>query len=311
MARRKRGDIIDGWLILDKPEGVGSTEAVGRARRVLGARKAGHAGTLDPLATGLLAIAFGEATKTIPVAQEGAKTYRFTVRFGQRTTTDDREGTVTDRSDRRPEAAEIEAALPGFRGDILQVPPAFSAVRTDGRRAYDVVRGGGEVVLKPRPLTVHRLEIVDRPDPDHAVLEMVCAKGGYVRSIARDLGAALGCHGHVAALRRLASGHFSLDGAFPWEAMDDLTPEALLPVAAGLAGLPGIPVPPAVAVRLRLGQAVPVAQAALGLQDGAQAWTSDAGQPVAIGTVSAGCFHPARGFIGSKPGTGISGEGEA
>ena len=313
MARRRRGRDIDGWLLLDKPEGVGSTDAVSRARRVLDARKAGHAGTLDPLASGLLAIAFGEATKTVPIVQEGRKTYRFTIRLGQATTTDDREGAVIEAREVRPETAEIAAALEAFRGEILQVPPAFSAVKVDGARAYDVAREGGEVALAPRPLTVHRLELVARPDLDHVELEMVCGKGGYVRSIGRDLGRALGCLGHVSALRRLASGNFAVTDALTWGALEGIGPEALRPVSAGLADLPEIAVPAAVAARIGSGQGVAVAQGPLGIHDGTTAWASLEGAAVAIGTVSGNRFRPTRVIVGEKPAqeAGISPQGEA
>ena len=183
MGRRKKGRPVHGWLIVDKPEGVTSTQVVGRARWAFDAQKAGHSGTLDPFATGLLAVAFGEATKTVPYAQEGEKTYHFTVRWGQATTSDDREGEVCATSDLRPFAAEIEAALPSFRGEIMQTPPLFSAVKVDGERAYDIARRGDTAELKARPLTVHKLELLKIIDADHAVIEMVCGKGGYVRSI--------------------------------------------------------------------------------------------------------------------------------
>lgn len=294
MARRKRGAAIDGWLLVDKPEGLGSTEAVTRARRTLDARKAGHAGTLDPLATGLLAIAFGEATKTVPLVQDGRKTYRFTARLGQATETDDREGAVIAESAARPANSEISAALADFRGEIRQVPPAFSAVRVGGERAYAIARGGGDVVLADRPLTVYRLELLERPDPDHAVLEMDCGKGGYVRSVARDLGAALGCRAHVSALRRIRSGVFDVAAALPWSALEGLTSADLLPISAALADLPEIRVPSAAAERLRNGQAVPVAQAQLGLADACRAWASLDGTAVAIGTVEQNRFRPAR-----------------
>ena len=213
MARKRRGRPLHGWLIVDKPAGVTSTSVVNKARWAFQAQKAGHAGTLDPLATGLLAVAFGEATKTVPIAQEGLKTYRFTMRLGQSTTTDDAEGEVTATSENRPTDAQIEAALPEFTGQIEQVPPQFSAVKVEGERAYDLAREGVEMDLVARPLWVERLEIVARPDQDHVELELVCGKGGYVRSIARDLGEALGCHGHVKELRRVWSGPFELEDA--------------------------------------------------------------------------------------------------
>ncbi len=213
MGRRRKGQAVNGWLILDKPEGLTSTKAVGRTRWLYDAAKAGHAGTLDPLATGILPIAFGEATKTVPFAVDGAKTYRFTVRFGAETETDDTEGAVTQTSDKRPDPAEIEAALPRFTGDIQQVPPRFSALKVDGARAYDLARDREEFELPPRTVTIDRLEIVDIPDPDTCILEADCGKGTYVRALARDLGRALHCLGHISALRRTRVGGFTEDNA--------------------------------------------------------------------------------------------------
>jgi tRNA pseudouridine55 synthase len=302
MARRRKDRPVDGWLVVDKPAGVGSTAVVAKARRAFGAAKAGHAGTLDPLATGLLAIAFGEATKTIPYAQEGLKSYRFTVRFGARTATDDAEGEVIARSDRRPTDAAIAAALPAFEGEISQVPPQFSAVRVEGARAYDLAREGVELDLAPRPLWVERLALVARPDPDSAELELVCGKGGYVRSIARDLGEALGCHAHVAALTRTASGAFTLADAVPLaqlESLRDAEGDALLlPIEAGLADLPEVRLRAPEAERLRRGNAAPVA--ATSLEYGDEAWASLDGRPVAIVSYRAGMLHPVRVFVTAK-----------
>ncbi len=282
MGRRKKGRPVHGWLIVDKPEGVTSTQVVGRARWAFDAQKAGHSGTLDPFATGLLAVAFGEATKTVPYAQEGEKTYHFTVRWGQATTSDDREGEVCATSDLRPSAAEIEAALPSFRGEIMQTPPLFSAVKVDGERAYDIARRGDTAELKARPLTVHKLELLKIIDADHAVIEMVCGKGGYVRSIARDLGEALGCHAHVASLRRHASGGFDLEGALGFEALEALKedPERddhLLAVEEGMGDAPEYDVPASLAARLDHGDnsAVPVINAPV-------YWLSYNGDPLAI-----------------------------
>lgn len=216
---RKKGRDISGWLIVDKPAGINSTAVVGKVRWALDAKKAGHAGTLDPAATGLLAIALGEATKTVPFITDAMKCYRFMVRLGAATTTDDAEGEIVEARDARPTDAEIEAALPAFRGDIDQVPPQYSAVKVDGERAYDLAREGEVMDLKSRPLFVQSLVVLSRPDADHVELEMICGKGGYVRSIARDLGATLGCLGHVAWLRREWSG--------PFEASDGLTLEQI------------------------------------------------------------------------------------
>ncbi len=298
MARKRKGRPIHGWLIVDKPLGITSTAVVNKARWALQAQKAGHAGTLDPLATGLVAVAFGEATKTVPVAQEGLKTYRFTVRLGQKTTTDDAEGEIIAQSDTRPTDAEITAALAGFTGDIEQIPPQFSAVKVEGERAYDLAREGVEMDLAARPLYVERLALIARPDPDHAELEMICGKGGYVRSIARDLGEVMGCHGHVSALRRLASGAFTLSGALPFEALDGLRDSAelpaLLPLEAGLTDLPETTVREAQAERLRNGNPAPVATS--DLEYGDQAWASCDGRPVAIVMYKAGMLHPSRVF---------------
>ncbi|MEM1316030.1 MAG: tRNA pseudouridine(55) synthase TruB [Pseudomonadota bacterium] len=301
MARRKKGRDVHGWLILDKPEGVGSTEAVSKARWALQAKKAGHAGTLDPLATGLLAIAFGEATKTIPFVTDAEKGYRFTIRLGQATTTDDREGEVRASSDARPSDVEIEAALPAFRGDIMQTPPAFSAVKVDGARAYDLARDGEDVALAARPLHVSRLELVARPDPDHAVLEMDCGKGGYVRAVARDLGEALGCHGHVAALRRLWSGPFEVeDATVAWPDFDALRedPKAaaarLLPLEAALADLPEVRVTELGEADLRQGRPGAASHAPDDLQWGDAAWASRAGRAVALGAWAGGRLKPSR-----------------
>ncbi|MCC6008200.1 MAG: tRNA pseudouridine(55) synthase TruB [Rhodobacteraceae bacterium] len=297
---RKRGRDITGWLVVDKPAGVTSSDVVNIVRRALDARKAGHAGTLDPLATGLLAVAFGEATKTIPYVTDALKCYRFTMRLGEATTTDDTEGPVIATSPVRPDDDAIRAALAAFRGDILQVPPQFSAVKVDGARAYDLARGGAEVTLAARPLWVDELELVERPDADHVVLDMVCGKGGYVRAIARDLGRALGCFGHVTALRRLWSGPFDLaEGGVSLEQVrqEAGTPALdarLLPMEAGLSDLPELPATPEGAARLRNGN--PGMVLASDAEYGDEAWASFGGRAVAVGTYRAGELHPVRVF---------------
>ncbi|MCB1375483.1 MAG: tRNA pseudouridine(55) synthase TruB [Rhodobacteraceae bacterium] len=300
MARRQRGTPVHGWLVLDKPEGPSSAQAVARARRALDARKAGHAGTLDPAATGLLAIAFGEATKTVAHVTDAEKSYRFTVRWGAETATDDAEGAVTASSASRPSEAAIRAALPGFTGDILQVPPQVSAVKVEGRRAYALARSGEAPELAARPLHVARLALVAMPDAGQAVFEMDCGKGGYVRAIARDLGRALGCLGHVAGLRRLRAGPFTLEGALGWEALE---PEnaaalraALLPVEAGLGAMAELACSAEAASRLRHGNPAEVTPSGP-LAFGAEAWVSHAGQPVAIGHYRGGQLHPSRVFV--------------
>jgi tRNA pseudouridine55 synthase len=297
---RARGRAVHGWLILDKPAGVSSAAAVAKAKWALDARKAGHAGTLDPAATGLLAIAFGEATKTVPFVADGLKVYRFTVRWGAATTTDDAEGEIIAASDTRPGAEAIRAALPAFTGDILQVPPQVSAVKVDGRRAYARAREGEALDLAARPLRVDRLALVATPDRDIAVFEMTCGKGGYVRSIARDLGQHLGCLAHVATLRRLSAGPFTLDGALTWPALEAeaRTPALdarLLPLQAALDGLPELACPAAAAARLRNGNPMPLPAPALA--EGAAAWASRDGVPLAVGTWRQGALHPARVFV--------------
>jgi tRNA pseudouridine55 synthase len=297
MARRRKGRDISGWLLVDKPAGPTSTQVVGRVRRAFDANKAGHAGTLDPAATGLLAVALGEATKTIPWVMDASKTYRFTVRFGAETDTDDAEGKVTATSALRPDDAAIEAALAQFRGEILQVPPRFSAVKVAGERAYDLARGGETVDLAPRPLIVERLVLVARPDPERAEFEMVCGKGGYVRAIARDLGRALGCLGHVETLRRLRAGPFDVADAVALDAIDrSATPEALLlPLEAALTGLPELPATAEGAARLRHGNPGAVVPARPP-DYGSQAWASFGGRAVAVGRYLGGELHPERVF---------------
>jgi tRNA pseudouridine55 synthase len=297
--KRSKGRDISGWLVVDKPAGVTSSAVVNKARWAFDARKAGHAGTLDPAATGVLAIAFGEATKTVPYVTDALKAYRFTVRLGAATNTDDAEGEVIATSDARPTDDEIAAALAAFRGEIMQVPPAFSAVKIDGERAYRRAREGEELELAARPLWVEELEMVARPDPDHVVLEMVCGKGGYVRAIARDLGRALGCLGHVTELRRTWSGPFDADDGITMETLDALarTPELddrLLPLETGLADLPELRCTAEGAARLRNGN--PGMVLAADVDYGDEAWASYRGAPVAIGVYKAGELHPSRVF---------------
>jgi len=223
MARRgkkPKGRPINGWIILDKPKGMGSTDAVAKLKWLYFAQKAGHAGTLDPLASGMLPIALGDATKTVPFVMDGRKVYRFTVRWGAETTTDDTEGPVTNSSDMRPSRTEIEAVMPHYIGEITQVPPTFSAVKIAGERAYDLAREGETVEIQPRTVVVHRLEIVDMPDAETTVFEAECGKGTYVRAIARDMGRELGCYGHVTDLRRVAVGAFSEDDLVPLDELE-------------------------------------------------------------------------------------------
>jgi tRNA pseudouridine55 synthase len=300
MARGRRGNPVHGWLILDKPAGQSSAAMVAKARRALDARKAGHAGTLDPAATGLLAIALGEATKTVPFVADASKTYRFTVRWGAATDTDDAEGSVIATSAARPDAAAIRAALPAFTGTIAQVPPQVSAVKVAGQRAYALARAGEAPALAARALTVDRLDLLGCPDRDTAEFEMDCGKGGYVRSIARDLGAALGCLGHVQTLRRLRAGPFDLEGALDAATLERLagTPALaarLLPLTAALAGLPAIDCPAPAAAAIAHGNAVALPDP--GLPDGDRALACGDGRPLALGHWREGRFHPDRVFV--------------
>ena len=259
MGRRKKGRPVNGWLILDKAYDVGSTDAVSKLRWLFKAQKAGHAGTLDPLATGVLPIAFGEATKTVPFVTEAQKRYRFTARWGAATSTDDTEGEVIARSEARPDEAAIAAALPAFTGAILQTPPQFSAIKVNGERAYDIAREGESVDLQPRPIVIHELALIARTSADEAVFEAVTGKGAYVRALVRDIARALGTEGHVAALRRTAVGPFTEDAAVTLSMLEAAeTPEDrdefLLGVDAALGGLPQASISGVEAERLRRGQ---------------------------------------------------------
>ncbi|WP_291727931.1 tRNA pseudouridine(55) synthase TruB [Leisingera sp. F5] len=300
MARKRKGRDISGWLVVDKPAGLTSTAVVNKVRWALDAKKAGHAGTLDPEATGVLAVALGEATKTVPYITDALKAYTFTVRLGAATNTDDAEGEVIAESAERPTDEQIKEALQPFLGEIMQVPPKFSAVKIDGQRAYKLARDGEEVELSARPLWVEELILLDRPDEDHAVLEMTCGKGGYVRSIARDLGAALGCHGYVKQLRRIWSGPFDAEDGISLELVDELAKSTdldryLRPLEEGLADLPELKCTPQGAVRLRNGN--PGMVIAADVEYGDEAWASLDGQAVAVGIYKAGELHPSRVFV--------------
>jgi len=297
MARKGRD--ISGWLIVDKPAGFTSTAVVNKVRWALKAKKAGHAGTLDPEATGVLAVALGEATKTVPFITDALKAYVFTVRLGQATNTDDAEGEVIAASDARPSDEEIKAGLGQFVGDIIQVPPKFSAVKIDGQRAYKMARDGEEVELSARPLWVEELVMVDRPDADHVTLEMTCGKGGYVRSIARDLGAALGCHGHVLSLRRIWSGPFEAEHGLTIDQVEEMAHDPALdahlqPLEVGLTDLPELRCTPEGATRLRNGN--PGMVIASDVEYGDECWASLDGKAVAVGIYKAGELHPSRVF---------------
>jgi tRNA pseudouridine55 synthase len=302
MARRRKGLPVNGWLIFDKPEGMTSTQAVSRVKRLYEAAKAGHAGTLDPLATGVLPIALGEATKTVPFVVEGSKQYRFTVRFGAETDTDDSDGRIVAASDKRPSSAEIEAGLADFTGEIEQVPPRYSALKVDGARAYDLARDEEDFELKARRVSVESLTLVDHPDPDHCVLEAHCGKGTYVRALARDLGRALGALGHVAALRRTRVGPFGEDQAVTLAALDALAESgreallnALTPVETALCDIPALAVSGPDADRLRRGQPVLLRGRDAPIVEG-MVYAMSRGMLVAVGEVSKGELKPKRIF---------------
>jgi len=308
VSRRKRGQDISGWVVLDKPTGLTSTRAVSAVRRLFDARKAGHAGTLDPLATGCLPIALGEATKTVPYVMDGAKAYRFTVRWGVETDTDDAEGRPVRESPVRPDAAAIEAALPAFQGDILQVPPRFSAIKLDGERAYDLARDGETFELEPRAAYVESLAVAELPSADEAVLECRCGKGTYVRAIARDLGRALGCLGHVTALRRTRVGPFAEADMISLEQLEQLghtgagdegadgarLAHYLRPVETALDDVPALVVSRADAARLKRGQSVLLRGRDAPAQGPVCAMSG--GSLVALGQVAQGELVPHRVF---------------
>jgi len=298
MGRRKGRD-VSGWLVVDKPVGMTSTAVVNKVRWAFDAKKAGHAGTLDPEATGVLAVALGEATKTVPYITDALKAYRFTIRLGQATNTDDAEGEVIAQSDARPDNAAIAAALTAFVGDIQQVPPQFSAVKVDGERAYKRARDGEAMDLAARSLFIESLELSARTDADHAVLEMICGKGGYVRSIARDLGQALGCFAHVTSLRRVWSGPFEAEDGVTLDQVEALakSPDLdafLRPLEEGLTDLPELRCTPEGAARLRNGNPGMVLTSEA--EYGDEAWASLDGQAVAVGVYKSGELHPSRVF---------------
>ena len=263
--RRDKRD-VHGWVILDKPVGMTSTHTVAVIKRLFSAKRAGHAGTLDPLASGGLPVAMGEATKTVPFVMDGRKRYRFTVRWGEERDTDDSEGRVVATSDERPTVEAILALLPRFMGTIEQIPPRYSAIKIQGERAYDLARDGEVVELQPRPVEIYELTLTDQSDSDHAVFEAECGKGTYVRSLARDMGRLLGTYGHVSALRRTACGPFDERDMIPLEELEAVChraasgegnlADALLPVETALDDIPALAVTRADAARLHRGQAV-------------------------------------------------------
>ena len=302
--RRKSGQPINGWIILDKPVGMTSTAAVGAVRRTLDAQKAGHGGTLDPLASGILPIAVGEATKTLPYVVDSLKRYRFTLRWGQATTTDDREGDVTSESSARPDRDAIEEALTAFRGEIEQTPPGYSAIKVEGERAYDLARRGEDVDLAPRLIWIEEFDLADMPDADHAVFDVISGKGAYMRSLARDLALQLGTVGHIAELRRTAVGRFTESDAI---SLDELAgfgqspaaSEGLLPVETPLDDIPALALTEQEAGRLRNGQAVSLIRKVdleriSAFDDGETVLATAMGKPVALTRYSAGEVRPVR-----------------
>ena len=261
-SRKLRGRPLDGWLIVDKPRGITSTDVVNRVRRAFDARKAGHGGTLDPLGTGILPVAFGAATKTVPYIVDSTKIYRFTIRFGEARDTDDADGQVTATSAARPTDDELREKLAQFTGDIMQIPPAYSAVKIAGERAYDMAREGRAPTLEPRPARVDRFELIERPDADTAVFEVQSGKGVYMRSLARDLAIACGTLGHITALRRLRVGPFTeaqaipLDKILTAEDTPPASPDLLLPIWTALADIPALALTDGEATGLSHGQAI-------------------------------------------------------
>ena len=299
MARTRKGRDVSGWLVVDKPAGITSNAVVNKVKWAFNAKKAGHAGTLDPEATGVLAVALGEATKTVPFVTDALKAYEFTVRLGQATNTDDAEGEVIAESNLRPSDDEIKEALAPFVGEIMQVPPQFSAVKIDGQRAYKMARDGESLDLAARPLWVESLILLDRPDADHVVLELVCGKGGYVRAIARDLGDALGCKGHVLRLRRVWSGPFAASDGVSMERIEELArseeiDQLLLPMDIALDCMEEVKATDEGAVRLRNGN--PGMVIARDVEYGEECWASHDGKPVAVGIYRSGELHPNRVF---------------
>jgi len=292
--RRKRGNPVHGWVVLDKPLALGSTKAVGRVRWLFEAQKAGHAGTLDPLATGILPIALGEATKTVPFLVDAAKAYEFDISFGVSTETLDAEGEVTGRSDVRPKTDAIKAVLPRFTGNVEQVPPKYSAIKIDGKRAYDLARAGVAVEMKTRIVRIDAVSLVQQSG-DVASFTVDCGKGTYVRSLARDICEALGAEGHVSRLRRTRVGPFDLSQSVTLEALeaDEDRTSALCPVAAALPDMPRLDIDEAQAKELRFGRDIPVDRAH---PDGTEVGVFLNTHLVAIGSCDDGLFHPRRVF---------------
>jgi tRNA pseudouridine55 synthase len=307
VARRRKGDAVSGWINLDKPYDLSSTHAVSRVRRIFNAQKGGHAGTLDPLATGILPIALGEATKTVPFLVDADKAYRFTVEWGRTTASYDREGATLAESDVRPSVDQVEAVLPRFVGEIDQIPPAFSAIKVDGERAYDLARAGETVELAARKVLIHTARVADVPDPDHVTLEIECGKGTYVRAIVRDLADMLGACGHVSDLRRTRVGAFTEADSVTLELLEDLghkarPSEALLPVETALDDIPVLAVTDEDAFRLKQGRSIvlvprQVEAVKARLKPGSRTVSAMAGgSMVALCEMRAGRLEPSRVF---------------
>jgi tRNA pseudouridine55 synthase len=315
--RKKKGRPVSGWVVFDKPVGMGSTEAVSKIKWLFNAEKAGHAGTLDPLASGMLPIALGDATKTVPYVMDGAKIYRFTVAWGEERSTDDREGEPTQTSDKRPAEADIRALLPQFTGLIMQTPPQFSAIKIGGERAYDLARGGEQIDIPAREVEIGRLEIVEMPGADHTVFEIECGKGTYVRSLARDMGRELGCYGHIAELRRTEVDPFTPGQLVTLEMLEEASPKRergeddrplpppadafgaldalLLDTGAALSFLPQVVLSDDAARKVRLGNLAIVRGAGAPIE-AEEACAMTRGRLVALGAIEAGMFHPRRVF---------------
>ncbi len=303
MARQK-GDPVHGWLLLDKAKGVTSTQAVGIIKRLFNARKAGHAGTLDPLATGVLPIALGEATKTVSYVMDGQKSYRFTISWGAETSTDDSEGEVLRESVKRPTRVDIDVALPSFTGEVMQVPPQYSAIKIAGERAYDLARDGEDFTLEARPVQINRLELIEMPDDDTSILEADCSKGTYVRALARDLGRILGCFGYVSELRRTRVGSFVEADTISLDKLKQLSHSAasceefkdvLKPIQTALDDIPALAVSRHEAQRLKMGQAVLLRGRDAPIFKG-PAYAMSRGTLVAVGEVRQGELRPKRVF---------------
>lgn len=305
--RKPKGRPVSGWLVLDKPFDFGSTEAVSKIKWLFKAQKAGHAGTLDPLASGMLPIALGDATKTVPYVMDGRKIYEFTVSWGEERTTDDLEGEVTETSDARPTEEEIRALLPKYTGVIEQIPPQFSAIKIAGERAYDMARDGETVEIPAREVEIHRLTLLSC-DPDKAHFEVECGKGTYVRSLARDLGRDLGCYGHISELRRTLVAPFGEEQMVPLAkltALEEIEDQDerlasldafLIAPAEALTSLPQVKVSEDQARRLRSGNPIILRGRDAPLPAPEAYATSIAGELIAIGAIEAGEFKPKRVF---------------